>query len=112
MPITAIPATCRSTHLADAGRRRAERNAQTDLPRALRDGVREHAVETERGQRGREHGEHDRGSGEEALHCDNLAELLLHRLKIRDPSPNGRIDASDGIANGLMTSSDGSSLRT
>ena len=56
-PIATSVAGLAQHHRADLRRLRAERDAQADLVRALRDGVRHHAVDADRGEQQREAGE-------------------------------------------------------
>ena len=103
--------TWRSTMPRTDARVRAERHANADLARALRDRVREHAVQSDRGEQRRQQRERRGQRPDHPIEEDVLFHLLRHRLETLDREIRDRaffIDA--GIAR--STWSVGSELRT
>ena len=69
-------------HPAHARRRGAERHAQPDLARPLRDRVREHAVEADRRQQRCQRGERRREDADEAIDEHVLLDLFGQRVQV------------------------------
>ena len=88
-PIAARRARFREDHAQDAASRRAERRADADLGRALRDVRRQHAVESERAQEQRDDAEERAQEGDGAL----AAERRFHLLAQRHEPTSGTVGA-------------------
>ncbi len=69
-------------HAANAAGRGAERHSQPDFSRPLLHRVGQDAVETDRCQEGRQHGEAGRERADDAVDGHVLADLLLHRAQV------------------------------
>ena len=108
-PTSVITPTWRSTMPRTRAGVGAERHAQADLARALRDGVGEHAVEADRGEQRREHGERRRQHADEAVEEDVLAHLLRQRLQVLDRQV--RVEPRDTACGMLARSCSGSQRR-